>query len=259
VIKSGIGGRFMIIYLHMHKCAGTSVVRAAQASGLRLPTAHRNGNLIGEADRPIKYRHVTAPDLVALLQQQIDEGVQFMAMEWDFPRWEMFDGLTGLRFFTSLRDPLARAISNFRMDKIAGWIGHEVSFTDYINGDALYCSDNYYIKMLCQLWPKDTATAADRDYAISVLVRFEGIIVVEQGNMAEVLTRLGLTPPSARFNAYEAEAAGNGGPNERQLRASHSELRDFIARNTLDYEIYRHFTRSIRLAGRSHPPVAAHV
>lgn len=249
----------MILYLHMHKCAGTSVVRAAQASGLRLPQRHHNGNLIGADERPIKYRRVARPELVALLQQQIDQGVQFMAMEWDFPRWEMFDGLGPLRFFTSLRDPLARAISNFRMDKVAGWIDRDVAFADYINGDALYCSDNYYVKILCQLWPKDVATAADRDYAMAVLARFEAVIVVEQGNMANVLARFGIAPPDRRFNVFEAETARNGGLSERQLAVSQREIRDFIARNALDYEIYRHYTRAVRLAGRAPQAMNAHV
>jgi hypothetical protein len=248
----------MILYLHMHKCAGTSVVCAAQASGMRLPKSHKNGNLIGEDDRPIKYRRLARPDLAALLQRQIDDGVQFMAMEWDFPRWEMFEGLAPLRFFTSLRDPLARAISNFRMDKVAGWIDRDVAFADYVNGDALYCSDNYYVKILCQLWPKDMATPADRDYAMAVLARFEAVIVVEQGNMGDVLARFGMTPPERRFNVFAAEAAREGELNARQMAVSQPEIRDFIARNALDYDIYRHYTRSVRLAGRPARRIGAH-
>lgn len=248
----------MIIYLHMHKCAGTSVVRAAQASGLRLPAVHRNGNLLNDEDKPLKYRRVAREDFVALIRRQIDQPVDFMAMEFDFPRWEMFEGLPPLRFFTTLRDPLARAISNFRMDKVAGWIDREVSFTDYINGDALYCSDNYYVKMLCQLWPKDTASAADLDYAMAVLARFEGVIVVEQGNMAEVLGRFGITPPERRFNTFDTDAARDSGLTEAQLSVSQAEIRDFIARNALDYTIYRHFTRQIRLADHTRQKETAH-
>ena len=59
----------MIVYLHMHKCAGTSVVRAAQASGLRLPALHQNGNLLDPDGKPLKYRHVPRTDLAMLLQQ----------------------------------------------------------------------------------------------------------------------------------------------------------------------------------------------
>jgi hypothetical protein len=248
----------MIIYLHMHKCAGTSVVRAAQASGLRLPAIHRNGNLQDQDDKPIKYRGVAREDFVALIRQQIDQPTDFMAMEWDFPRWEMFDGLAPLRFFTSLRDPLTRAISNFRMDKVAGWIDRDVAFGDYINGDALYCSDNYYVKILCQRWPKDTATRADLDYAMAVLARFEAVIVVEQGNMRDVLARFGITPPVRRFNPFDTDAAQATGLSEAQLAVTRTEIRDFIDRNALDYEIYRHFTRAIRLADRSCHKETAH-
>ena len=247
----------MIIYLHMHKCAGTSVVRAAQNSGLRLPANHRNGNLLDDEDNPVKYRRVAHDEFVALIRRQIDQPVDFMAMEWDFPRWEMFNGLPPLRFFTTLRDPLARAISNFRMDKVAAWIDRDATFADYINGDALYCSDNYYVKILCQLWPRDTATQADLDYALAVLARFEAVIVVEQGNMAKVLPRFGIAPLQRRANAFVRDAAQ--GLSEAQLAISQAEIRDFIARNALDYDIYRHFTRQIRLADRAAPRDIRHV
>ncbi len=240
----------MIIYLHMHKCAGTSVIRAAQASGLRLPAVHQNGNLLNAAGKPVKYRPMPRRDVVALLRRQIDAGVEFMAMEWDFPRWDTFDGIDGLRFFTTLRDPLARAISNFKMDKVAGWIAQDLSFRPYLNGAALYCADNYYVKMLGQLRPRDVVIPADLDYALAVLARFEGVIVVEQGNMHDVLARFGIAPEPQRFNAFDGDAARNRLGNDRQLWVSQAEIRDFIARNAFDYTLYRHFTRSIRQADR---------
>ena len=63
----------MIVYLHMHKCAGTSVVRAAQASGLRLPAVHRNGNLLNDQDKPLKYRGMARAEFGALIRQMIDQ------------------------------------------------------------------------------------------------------------------------------------------------------------------------------------------
>lgn len=241
----------MIIYLHMHKCAGTSVIRAAQASGLRLPAVHQNGNLLNEDGSPLKYRGMARETLAALLNRHIDAGVEFMAMEWDFPRRDVFDGIGPLRFFTTLRDPLSRAISNFKMDKVAGWIDPDQSFADYIDGGALYCSDNYYVKILGQLWPKDNPGAADLEHALAMLTRCDGVIVIEQGNMQRVLARFGIVPLARRFNTFEAGAARTRLDDNRLLAVSENEARDFIARNTLDYALYRHFTRAIRLADQS--------
>ena len=247
----------MIIYLHMHKCAGTSVIRSAQASGLRLPEVHQNGNLLDADAKPLKYRGMRRQDLIALLQRHRDDGVQFFAMEWDFPRFHMFDALPDLRFFTSLREPVARAISNFRMDKVAGWIAPEMRFGDYINGDALYRSDNYYTRILGQLWPKDTATPADLDHALAVLAGFEAVIVVEQGNMAQVLPRFGIAAEPRRFNRFDAEAARARLGDDWHLRVSQREIGDFIARNAFDFALYRHFTRIVRRQCHPHPKVAA--
>lgn len=238
----------MIIYLHMHKCAGTSVIRSAQASGLRLPAVHQNGNLLDDQGKPLKYRGMPHDKLAELLQHHCQDGVEFMAMEWDFPGIEAFDAVPGLRLFTSLRDPVARAISNFKMDKVAGWIAPGMAFADYINGDALYRSDNYYIKMLCQLWPKDSVTDAHFDYAMHGLARFEGVIVVEQSNMARVLSGFGIDPLPRRFNRFKSQAAREALGDDRCLDVSPRDIREFIGRNTLDYALYRHVTRSIRLS-----------
>lgn len=245
----------MIIYLHMHKCAGTSVIRSAAASGLRLPAMHANANLIDHHGHAIKYRGMARTALAGLLQHQIATGVAFMAMEWDFPRIDMFDDVAPLRFFTSLRDPLARAISNFKMDKVAGWCPLDMPFADYINGDAQYRSDNYYVKLLGQLWPKDTAHAADLDYAMAVLTGFEAVIVVEQGNMNAVLAQFDVTPEPFRFNAFDVDAARSRLHHESQLWISQAEIRDYIDRNALDYTLYRQFTRAIRLP-RSTPALS---
>ena len=238
----------MIVYLHMHKCAGTSVVRSALSSGLRLPAMHQNGNLVDDAQKPLKYRGMEREALIGLLQRQRDDGVEFVAMEWDFPRFDLFGAMPGLRFFTSLREPVARAISNFKMDKAAGWIVPDMRFADYINGDALYRSDNYYTKILGQLWPKDIATPADLDRAVNVLAAFEAVIVVEQGNMAHVLRKFGITLEPQRANRFDAEQARARLGDDRSLAVDRQEIGDFIARNALDFALYRHFTRAIRVA-----------
>lgn len=236
----------MIIYLHMHKCAGTTVVRSALASGLRLPARHRNGNLLHPDDSPIKYRRMSREDLHALLRQQIDDGVEFMAMEWDFPRFEMFEGIEGLRFFTTLREPLARAVSNFKMDKVAGWCDRDTRFADYINGDALYRSDNYYVKILCQLWPKDTVRPEDEAYARAVLDRFEAVIVVEQGHMAAMLERFGIMQETRKFNTFSRDSAEEKLGDDVVLEPDQTEIRAYLRANAADYAIYRHYTRLAR-------------
>jgi hypothetical protein len=229
----------VIVYLHMHKCAGTSVIRAAQASGLRLPRMHRNGNLIDAVGCEIKFRRMADPAIVALLREQIDAGVEFLAMEWDFPALGLIEQAGPVRLFTSLRDPLARAISNFRMDKAAGWIAPDLRFTDYIDATALYRSDNYYTRILGQRWPGDPLAEADGDRALAVLDRFEAVIVVEQGNMHGVLARFGIASHPVRANA------GSAG-NDRRLWVGQDEIRAFIDRNALDYRLYRHWTRAVR-------------
>lgn len=231
----------MIVFLHMHKAAGSSIIRSAAASGLRLPAVHQNGNLLNPDGSPIKYRRVDRDGLHALLDRQIADGVDFMAMEWDFPRWDWLAERDDLTWFTVLRDPLDRAISNFRMDKVAEWIPRERRFDDYVNGDALYCSENYYIKIINQLWPLDTATEAHLARAETILRHFSGVIVLEAGNMARVLGRLGIALLGQRFNTFNPERAEKVLSDPQLLAVDAAEKARFIARNPLDYALYARF------------------
>jgi hypothetical protein len=230
----------------------------AIASGLRLPARHQNGNLLRDDGRPLKYRGMAQADLTTLLRAEQDAGTQFVAMEWDFPPFEHLHAIPGLRLFTSLRDPLARAMSNFRMDKVAGWIDPDMDFAAYINGDALYRSDNYYTKMLCLLWPKDTASATHGDRALAALATFAAVIVVEQGNLAPVLAQFGMTVPPPRANRFNPRAARERLGDHTPLMVSADQRRAFIARNALDYALYRHATRQVRGAVPSPMPEVIH-
>ena len=120
-----------------------SVVRSAEASGLHLPVVHQNGNLLNPQGQPLKYRSMPHSELTDLLLHHRQQGVAIISSKWDFPAMDAFDDIPDWRFFSKLRYPVARAISNFKMDEVAGWIAPDFEFADYINTDALYRSDNY--------------------------------------------------------------------------------------------------------------------
>ena len=227
------------IFLHMHKCAGTYVVHAAQRSGFVLPADHRNGNLPEAEGRQVFYAGMPRERLRAILSRERARGTNFLAMEWDFPCIEDFPCDLGLRFLTVLRDPLARARSNFRMDKVNGWCDHpDVTFTGHFDGLWLYRSHDYYTRKLCAAGRHRALRGEDFTRADAVLARFDAVIVLGRDNVDPCLARLGMdqADPGARHALTEAEARRRVPPSRLAIRDE--ELVEFCGRNAFDVALF---------------------
>src|SRR5271167_2538550 len=106
----------MFVFAHLRKCAGTSVVRAAERSGLRLPAGHVNGHPVSSPGQALGgLAKMTGAELDGLLRPMAEAGVEFVAVEWDFPRFEQFPEDLGLRFFTIFCDPVERLFVKFHL------------------------------------------------------------------------------------------------------------------------------------------------
>lgn len=233
--------RPLYVFLHMHKCAGSYVVKNAQAAGFVLPEGHHNGNLHGKDGRPIKYAAMSPGDLRGVLLEQVSKGTNFIAMEWDFPRLETFPQDLDIVFLTVLRDPLSRAISNYRMDKINGWCDREIRFLEYIDHSALYRSNNYFVRMLCNAGISREVGVPDLDYACSVLEKFRMVAVLEQNDLPERLERIGIDcKDRSPANTLSSKEKRFLLPPEL-LEVSVSDMTEFCKNNYLDMTLYMMF------------------
>ena len=157
----------MIGFLHFHKAAGTSVVNAAIASGLRLPDGHANGHPLSETGGMLTFCDKTAEQVGAILDDFEFQGIECFAMEWDFVHQSALAALRKTRLVTVLRDPLARAISNFRMDVVNHWCGDMCfGLATYLDQSETFRSNNYYTRLLCSLAPSVAVTVDHVQYAI---------------------------------------------------------------------------------------------
>ena len=219
----------------------------------RFPPSHRNGNIVNDDGSAIKYRTMPKLALSRLLHGLQDGGVEFFAMEWDFPEVEHFDCAVPVDLFTVIRDPFSRAVSNYRFSKITGEIDREASFREAMNGSytrpgPLHRSANYYTRKLCSTTAREEL---DEDYvlrAIEVLNWFRSVIIVGRDSLETELAKLGIEARARRANV--TAELGNAEIPEALLLVTRADRAWFEAENSLDLQLFRRLSSS----GESRPP-----
>lgn len=230
----------MYIFLHMHKCAGSTVVRKARQAKLRLAHNHRNGNLVKEDGKNVRYNRMTQAEVSRLLHDVNDSGVEFFAIEWDFPKVEYFDCGLPVDLFTVMRDPFARAVSNYRFAKLSGSVHRDVAFQQLMNwsytkSGPLARSSNYYTRKLCAA--DSLAVLDDRslERAIEVLDRFRSVILLERDDLDVELGRIGIEAEVKP--AKQTASLVRHGVTEKDLVVSDADRAWFEAENALDFAL----------------------
>lgn len=245
-------GRPLTVFLHMHKAAGTAVVRAAMDSGWRLPSRHRNGNLVDDDGKVLLYRTKSNENIHQILKKQAEDGIEFFAMEFDFPPLDVIRSEFNARIFTVFRNPLARAISKFCMDKTKGACDPDMTFLEYINekNKPLVSSENYYTRLLSRAKGDEDLSTENYEIALRTLREIDKVIVLEHGRLYEELNDLGFcaAPPLRRPQALQISPDFRGFPVEK-LTVSDQERVEFCRRNFYDFALYSEFAAPGALTG----------
>jgi len=234
----------LTIFLHNHKCAGSTVVSSAQACGFSLPEGHKNGNLMNGDGRFVMYARMTKERLRTTLQDQVDAGVNFLAMEWDFPAFEKFPSDMPIRFVTVLRNPLVRAISNWKNDKVNRRCAEDVSFASFMDGSATFRSHNYFVRMLASLSAKDEVTLEHFNYAVSVLKKFDAVVPLDSsGRTLKQLSAVGITvKPEHHKNRFARKQDVAKDFAKSFLTIHTDELAEYCAKNHYDFALFTMFS-----------------
>lgn len=230
----------MLAFVHMHKCAGTSVVKSARKSGLKLPARHKNGNLRTDADSNVRYAELSRSEFDGMMEELKRDGVEFLALEFDFPPLEYFR-YHGIDLFTVLRHPLKRAVSNFRFAKSRGNAPPEQSFRDFMNRGStrdgpLSRTSNYYTRKLCQLSPTDPLTADHLRQAQDTLAAFRSVVILESGELEQALIALGMNNVRTRRVSTDIKIKVVLDPEHTEVSAQDEAW--FIEDNQADMTLY---------------------
>jgi hypothetical protein len=229
----------MLLFVHMHKCAGTTVTRSAKLSGLKLPERNGNGNLLDASGRAIRYARAYPGLVQQTIEFQRHLGVQFMAVEEDFPNLAGIP--SGVVLFTILRDPFERAVSNFRFAKSRGSAPADLRFRDFFNvryttRGPLARSANYYVRKLNEAEPLDRLGPRHLELALFTLAQFRSVIVLGRDDLPSALAELGIN----QYGTAKISALGNARVEltPEQAAVTEADRLWFEGRNRLDRHLF---------------------
>lgn len=235
----------MLLFFHCHKAAGTTVTKAATKSGMKLAPGHRNGNPVDADGKVIKWGDLNEDATLEVFSALERDGVDLVAFEFSFPPWATLAKLPNTRVFTVLREPAARAFSNYRMDVANGYVSQErvFGFYSFMNNASLIRSHNYYTRFFSGVGPRAKITQDHLHFAKKRLAEFETVCIVEHGNLADHLGPFGFEP-----SAFRWENSSNHNRKVREVNkqgefdlATFPDDPQFFADNCFDYALYAHF------------------
>ena len=235
----------MIIFLHFHKAAGTSIIHMLKREK-KFFNPNKNGNpciwLNKITTQTINYWNNNKKKIMNWIANQKKRHVDVLCLEWNFfnPNNIIFKNIT---YITSIREPLSRFFSCFNFEK-SRKIGNNINLCpnifqkiDFYEDRFLvtYNKDNYYTRMLCGLGDNIYIKIDENHlkYAKSVLDKFSVIIIVENKNSFELLRKINLHNRTIVYNHIKSY--------KEDLYTKYKNFSEnFKKANKIDYELYEY-------------------
>ena len=170
-----MAGYRLVWFQHLHKAAGTYVIRRAQANGEKFWPNHENGNPVSNG-KVIPLWEMESGELTSFIDECEEQGVTFVACEWGGPDYETLAHDERVTMLTCLRDPIKRLVSNFNYDHYWMWT-KATSYQEYIAEGHLHSSPEYYTKIFAR-------GELDSNKAKANIDLFDHVIVAEDGMAA---------------------------------------------------------------------------
>jgi hypothetical protein len=187
-----------ICFLHVHKCAGSSIIKLARSSGRKLYSVEENGNprFAGGAAFSVSsgsvhsYEEVHFPSRIQFWKWPDEQQSEFYStMSADFVAIEapLVCGLykhSQLKYFTVLRDPIARSVSHYyqRLEDGIGQLSMEAYFDKKLPG-----TDNFITRYFSGN-ERDQLTPQDYERALAVLTQVNAVLFLDrlEGGLSEL-------------------------------------------------------------------------
>ncbi|RJV01261.1 MAG: hypothetical protein DWC06_02820 [Candidatus Poseidoniales archaeon] len=170
----------LVWFQHLHKAAGTYVIRRAMANGETFWPNHENGNPV-ENGKVIDLWNKSSSEITEFVDECESRGVTFVACEWGGPDFEALANDERVVLLTCLRHPIKRLISNYNYDHYWMWTKSS-NYSEYLQEGHLHSSSEYYTKVFAR-------GELDLDRAMSNIGLFDHVIVAEDG--MDILNQLG--------------------------------------------------------------------
>ena len=170
----------LVWFQHLHKAAGTYVIRRAIANGERLFPNNENGNPCNH-NGVIPLWEMSERELTKFIDTCQEMGVTFVATEWGGPDFLTLSKDPRVCLITCVRDPINRFISNFNFDYYWMW-SKSVNYEQYLTDKEIYTSPEYYTRIFSRNHdPSVPVTKNHFQIAKKNALLFDKIIIAETG------------------------------------------------------------------------------
>ena len=187
----------LIWFQHFHKCMGTSITEMFMLKGAKLPPLHHNGNpyciSLDGVERGEEFFNYNHNKLEMWLEGVMKNGIEFIANEWGFPTVEHMVWNPQVFYFTILRNPLKRFLSNYHCEKwfeptsIQDWVSTDIYGTGSTNCK-IFNAPNFYVRTLCGIKNKhQKLTDKHLQIALNVLRKFDLVLTMENPRLNDII------------------------------------------------------------------------
>ena len=178
----------LVWFQHLHKAAGTYVIRRAMANGETFWATHENGNPV-DGSEVIPLWKMEGQELTDFIDRCEADGVTFVACEWGGADFSTLAEDERVTLLTCLRNPINRLISNYNYDHY--WMWTKASdYAGYMAEGNLHSSPEYYTRIFSR--NNEVTTEVNEEslrIAQNNLKVFDHVIIAEDG--MDVLNTLG--------------------------------------------------------------------
>lgn len=213
----------------MHKCMGTALVKAIRRTkGYRLHHPNRNGNPFNHRNtHTLPIWNFDTERMAKWIQKLKREQVTFIGCEWAFPKTLV---PATFRYFTILRDPYARFLSNWRFDYKRTHMTVQQYYKNKKQPE--FAQPNYYCWILSR-------GSMSLPLALKNLDIYERIAVMEDPTSIQRLRQIGL--PVKHLRRENRSSRANLPPIPPGFQTQ------FKRENAMDYAIYE---KAVQIAKR---------
>ena len=180
----------LIWFQHLHKAAGSTIVKLALLNGERLDPHHQNGNPADARGEMLPIWEYAPEQLKQFIDDCEARQITFVATEWGLPNVEFLATDPRVVLFTCIREPLERLRSNYQFDYLFGYSPHD-NVRDFINSDKTHTMHNYYCRIFSRHY-HDPAPIEERHYqsALRAVQCFDHALVLERADCMQSFARI---------------------------------------------------------------------
>lgn len=172
----------LIWFQHLHKAAGTYIVRKAISNGEKPYPLNKNGNPYDE-NGVIPLWEFSGPQLTNFVDECEKLGITFVATEWGGPDYSWLSEDPRVCLITCLRNPIDRFISNFNYDYYWMW-SKSKNYSEYLSQDEIFTSPEYYTRIFSRNHDhRNEVTDQDLLIAKKNLMLFDKVIIAKMGTI----------------------------------------------------------------------------